>query len=256
MIKRVLKKMKRDGLLALCIAIIKYPFQYRKRKAYKKMLTLVNPKDRFAEIYKNNFWSSRETLSGEGSEVAYTEPIRNWLIKNIPKLNVKNFVDAPCGDYNWMKLVMPKVDINYIGIDIVDSVINKNKSEYGSSKVDFRIGNICEDLLPACDIIMVRDCLFHLSFEDINKFLANLRRTNYKYLLTSTHIVEQDFDNSDIITGDFRFIDLFSNPFNFDPKLCRDRISDYPKGYSSKREMILIEKQFVPTSLCSKVFAS
>lgn len=256
MIKRVLKKMKRDGLLALCIAIIKYPFQYKQRKAYRKMLTLVNPKDRFAEIYKNNFWSSRETLSGQGSEIAYAEPIRNWLIKNIPKLNVKNFVDAACGDYNWMKLVIPKVDINYIGIDIVDSVINKNKSEYGSSQVNFRIGNIYEDLLPACDIIMVRDCLFHLSFEDINKFLANLSRTNYKYLLTSTHIVEQDFNNSDIITGDFRFIDLFSDPFNFDPRLLRDRISDYPKGSPTKREMILVEKKFVPTSLSNKILAS
>jgi hypothetical protein len=102
---------------------------------------------------------------------------------------------------------------------------------------------------------MVRDCLFHLSFENINKFLANLRRTNYKYLLTSTHIIEQDFNNSDIITGDFRFIDLFSDPFNFDPKLLRDRISNYPKGYTSKREMILVEKQFVPISLSSEVFA-
>jgi hypothetical protein len=220
------------------------------------MLTLSNPKDRFAEIYEKNFWCSSETLSGEGSEIAYTQPLRSWLVSNIPKLNVKNFVDAPCGDYNWMKLVIPKVDINYIGIDIVDSVINKNKSEYGSSKVDFRIGNICEDLLPACDIIMVRDCLFHLSFEDINKFLVNVRRTDYKYLLTSTHIVEQDFNNSDIITGDFRFIDLFSDPFNFDPKLLRDRISDYPKGYSIKREMILIEKKFVPTSLSSKILTS
>ena len=112
MIKRVLEKMKRDGLLALCISIIKYPFQYRKRKAYKRMLNLPNPKDRFAEIYKNNFWSSRESLSGEGSEVAQTELIRNWLIKNITKLNIKNFVDAACGDYNWMKIVVPQVDIN------------------------------------------------------------------------------------------------------------------------------------------------
>ena len=256
MIKRVLKKIKTDGLLVLCIAIIKYPFQYQKRKAYKKMLTLANPKDRFTEIYKKNLWSSKESLSGEGSEVAHTELIRNWLIKNITKLNVKNFVDTPCGDYNWMKLVVPQVDINYIGIDIVDSMINKNKLEYGSSKVNFRIGNICEDLLPDCDIIMVRDFLFHLSFQEINKFLVNIRRTNYKYLLTSTHIVDQDFNNSDIITGDFRLIDLFSNPFNFDPKLLIDRISDNPKSSPAIREMILVEKKFVPISLSNKILDS
>ena len=243
-------------MLALCIAIIKYPFQYRKRKAYKKMLTLANPMDRFTEIYKNNLWSSKESVSGEGSEVAQTELIRNWLIKNIIKLNVKIFVDAPCGDYNWMKIVVPQVDFNYIGIDIVDSVINKNKLQYGSSKVNFRKGNICEDLLPDCDIIMVRDCLFHLSFQDINKFLINISRTNYKYLLTSTHIVEQDFKNSDIVTGDFRLIDLFSNPFNFDPKHLTDRISDNPKSSQRIKEMILVEKKYVPASLSNKILVS
>ena len=251
MIKRVLTKLKRDGLLALCIAVVRYPFQHKKRKSYKKMLTLGNPKDKFSEIYKNNHWSSSESLSGEGSKVAYTEPLRKWLVSNILKLKVKDFVDAPCGDYNWMKLVTPKVDINYIGLDIVDSLISKNKLEYGSPTVDFRIANICEDVLPACDIIMVRDCLFHLSYDDINNFLKNLARTDYKYLLTTTHKVEREFKNSNIITGDFRIIDLFSEPFNFDPKLVSDMVNDYPIGYSTKREMILVEKQFVPTSLSS-----
>jgi hypothetical protein len=249
MMNRVLTKLKRDGLLALCISIVRYPFQFIKRKSYQKMLALGNPKDKFSEIYKNNLWSSSESLSGEGSEVAYTEPLRKWLVSNILNLKVKDFVDAPCGDYNWMKLVTPKVDINYIGLDIVGSVISKNKLEYGSPKVDFRIANICEDVLPACDILMVRDCLFHLSNDDINNFLNNLARTDYKYLLTTTHKVEREFKNLNIITGDFRIIDLFSEPFNFDPKLVSDRVNDYPIGYPTKREMILVEKQFVPTSL-------
>jgi hypothetical protein len=71
MISRVLTKLKRDGLLAFCMALVKYPFQSKKRKFYEKMLTLVNPKDKFSEIYKNNLWSSSESLSGAGSEVAY-----------------------------------------------------------------------------------------------------------------------------------------------------------------------------------------
>lgn len=250
MMKRILNLLKRDGLLALCIKIVRYPFQYGKRKSYKKMLTLDNPKDKFSEIYKNNLWSSSESLSGEGSEVAYTEPLRKWLVSNILKLKVKDFVDAPCGDYNWMRLVTPKVDINYIGLDIVDSLISKNKLEYGSPGVDFRIANICEDALPACDIIMVRDCLFHLSYDDINNFLNNLARTDYRYLLTTTHKVEREFKNSNIITGDFRIIDLFSEPFNFDSKLAIDRVDDFTIG-SKKREMILVEKQFVPASLSS-----
>jgi hypothetical protein len=93
---------------------------------------------------------------------------------------------------------------------------------------------------------MVRDCLFHLSYEDINKFLINLSNTNYNYLLTTTHTVNKDFENSNINTGDFRLIDLFSPPFSFDPTKVESRVDDFPVGYSLKRQMILVEKRFVP----------
>lgn len=249
MITKLILKLKRDGLFALCIALLRYPFQIRKRNSYQQMLTLTNSREKFSEIYKNNLWSSSESRSGQGSEISYTESLRKWLISIIQTLKVKDFVDAPCGDFNWMKHVTPNVDINYIGLDIVDSLISNNKSEYGSSKLDFRVANICKDTLPACDMIMVRDCLFHLSYDDINNFLHNLAITDYKYLLTTTHKVEADFQNSNIITGDFRIIDLFREPFNFDPNNIKNRIDDYPKGYSIKREMILVEKNFVPTSL-------
>ncbi len=249
MISRIKNKLMRDGLFSLAIAIVKYPFQYRKRIAYKDMLNLKSPKDKFSEIYKHNLWLSSETGSGQGSEVAYTAPFRKWLIENIKLLKVNMLVDAPCGDFNWMKIVLPEVDLNYIGLDIVDDVIEKNKSTYGSDKIDFRVANICEDGLPDCDIIMVRDCLFHLSYIDINSFLINLSKTSYRYLLTTTHIVNHNFKNSNIITGDYRNIDLFSEPFDFDPKHVRDRVDDFPSGYSIKKEMILIEKKFVPTHL-------
>ncbi len=256
MITKLISKLNRDGLFALFIAVLKYPFLIKKRNSYQKMLTLTNQKEKFYEIYKNNLWSSSESVSGQGSEKAYTEPLRKWLISIIQTLKVKDFVDAPCGDFNWMKHVTPNVDINYIGLDIVDSLISKNKSEYVSSKLDFRVANICKDALPACDMIMVRDCLFHLSYEDINNFLHNLATTDYKYLLTTTHKVERDFKNSNIITGDFRIIDLFSEPFYFDPNNIKNRVDDYPKGYPIMREMILIEKNFVPTSLLNVKFDS
>ena len=68
-----------------------------------------------------------------------------------------------------MKLVAQEVDIDYIGIDIVQDIIEINNKLYQNSNINFDIGNICKDALPACDLLMVRDCLFHLSFEDINR---------------------------------------------------------------------------------------
>ena len=249
MISRIREKLKRDGIIGLTVAMLKYPFRLRRRYVYGQMLALNSPKERFSEIYKKNLWSSSESGSGGGSEIEYTEPLRKWLIENINLLNIKALVDAPCGDFNWMKLVLPKVDINYIGLDIVESVIEKNRVTYAADNINFEVSNICQDRLPDCDIIMVRDCLFHLSYEDINKFLINLSNTNFKYLFTTTHTVDKEFKNSNINTGDCRMIDLFSPPFSFDSTKIKSRVDDFPVGHPIKRQMILVEKNFVPTEL-------
>ena len=246
MINRIGIKLKRDGIRAVVMAIVKYPFGYKKRRAYQTMLTRDRIGDRFSAIYAQNLWSSPESLSGAGSEFGYTASLRNWLVEKIPSLGVTRFVDAPCGDFNWMKFVLPSLDVDYLGLDIVESVIKENREKYSGERIKFMISDICEDPLPSCDLIMVRDCLFHLSYADIFKFFDNLNRTEYKYLLTTTHIVEPGFKNQDITTGDFRLIDLFSSPFNFDPRFVADRVDDFPDGYPVKREMILVERKNVP----------
>ena len=86
-------------------------------------------------------------------------------------MKIKRFVDAPCGDFNWMRLVVKEIELDYTGLDIVPSVIETNVKKFSDVNTNFAVLNICEDDIPACDMIMVRDCLFHLSFEDINKFL-------------------------------------------------------------------------------------
>jgi hypothetical protein len=249
MILKIKNKLKRDGIFRLTAAVVKYPFTLRRRLKYKKMLTLASPKDRFSEIYKNNLWLSPESSSGEGSEVAYTEPLRGWLINNINSLGIEKIVDAPCGDFNWMKLVLQNVNVEYIGLDIVDDVIYKNNSMYGSDKIFFNISDICREKIPDCDLIIVRDFLFHLSYEDSNRFLDNLSRVDYKFLLTSTHTKNESFHNCDIKTGDFRLIDLYDDPFLFETDKVISRVTDCPKEYRLKREMILLEKKFVPTTL-------
>ena len=42
---------------------------------------------------------------------------------------------------------------------------------------------------------MIRDCLFHLSFSDIDDFFLNLSKTNYKFLVTTTHILSDTYVN-------------------------------------------------------------
>ena len=166
----------------------------------------------------------------------------------MPKYKVEKFVDAACGDFNWMRLVIPKLDIKYEGIDIVDKVIEENNLKYSNNKINFLTKDICKDPLPNCDMLMIRDCLFHLSFSDINNLLKNLKKTDYKFLLTTTHILEGNHNNKDIISGDFRLINIFSEPFNFKQNRILDRCQDSILNFAP-REMVLISKEDIPENL-------
>ncbi len=248
-VDRIVDKCRRDGFGGLLVGIIKFPLSLRRRYNYTKMLKLNSPKQRFSEIYKSNLWASDESGSGGGSEANYTQTLRNWLVAAIRKHDVRTIVDAPCGDFNWMKLVLPEVDVEYCGFDIVDSVIERNKATFGSDSIHFAVADICSDELQPCDFLFVRDCLFHLSFEDVDRFLKNIAGLDYKFLLTNTHLPGEGFENSDILTGDFRLIDLYRAPFNFDRGSALECVDDHPPGFSIPREMILIEKKNVPLSL-------
>jgi hypothetical protein len=41
-------------------------------------------------------------------------------------MEIKSIVDAPYGDFNWMKLLTLAPDVNYTGIDIVPDLIPNN----------------------------------------------------------------------------------------------------------------------------------
>ena len=47
----------------------------------------------------------------------------------------------------------------------------------------------------------------------------------------------------------YRLIDLFKEPFNFENKSVLEGIDDYPLGYPTKRQMVLIAKEEVPKKL-------
>jgi len=251
-VKRILSKFQKiftkKGIVNVFLSLNNFISRLNKKIHYKNMLSQKTNKERFSEIYRKNIWQSNESGSGKGSEVLYTENLRNWLLEILPKYKVEKFVDAACGDFNWMRLVIPKLDIKYEGIDIVDKVIEENNLKHSNNKINFLTKDICKDPLPNCDMLMIRDCLFHLSFSDINNLLKNLKKTDYKFLLTTTHILEGNHNNKDIISGDFRLINIFSEPFNFKQNRILDRCQDSILNFAP-REMVLISKEDIPENL-------
>jgi hypothetical protein len=172
----------------------------------------------FTETYQNRYWKSKETVSGMGSEMGQTTTLRAELPLLFQQFGIKSLLDLPCGDFNWMQQVDLQ-GIEYTGGDIVEALISQNQLKYGNAHRSFRCLDILTDTLPDADCIMVRDCLVHFSLAHIEQALANLRKSNFRYLLTTSFPnLEQ---NEDIQTGYWRPINLQKAPFNFPEPLAR-----------------------------------
>jgi hypothetical protein len=170
----------------------------------------------FSRIYKKNDWRNSETRSGACSTHAKTAAMRKQLPAFLADLNIKSILDAPCGDFHWMRLVDLGVE-KYIGVDIVADLVAHNRRMYGSPVREFRVLDITTDELPAVDLILCRDCLIHLSFELIHAAIANFKKSGSQYLLTTTHA--EIPKNTDIVPGNCFMINLQLPPFNFPPPL-------------------------------------
>ena len=107
--------------------------------------------------------------------------------------------------------------------------------------------------LPTADLMLCRDCLFHLSYEDIKRTLEVFLSSSVNYLLTTSSAAPEGsrLKNSNIITGDMRKLDLFAPPFNLSSSDVMEVIEDSMISSSMKRWMILLKKTTVQKILVS-----
>ena len=171
---------------------------------------------RFTRIYLNKLWKGSESVSGYGSGFEYTHNLRTELKSIIENFNVKNVLDLACGDCNWMKEFFHRDQFEYLGIDIVRPLIEKNSRMYGSDRIKFLNLDVISAEIPSADLVICRDLLFHLSNQDILGVLKKIMNSDSKYLLVTTHINDETLglSNLDIKGGDFRRVDLSAPPFS------------------------------------------
>jgi hypothetical protein len=202
---------------------------------YELMLLSFRGKTRkkvFNNIYYRNRWGDRESVSGRGSNLQQTLVILNKLPALLEKLNIKTMLDAPCGDFYWLKEAELNLD-RYIGCDIVAELITNNQRHYGNESREFINLDLVTGELPQVDLIFCRDCLVHLSFEDAIAMIKNFKKSNSQYLLTTTY--PGILKNKDIVTGDWRALDLQLPPYNFPDMLeILDEETTERKDYQQK----------------------
>lgn len=196
------------------------------KKAFRKVIHHLDVQERFTQIYQINYWGSDESASGKGSTLEHTNNLRKQLPYLLKQFSIEKIFDGPCGDFYWMQHVLQGKNVEYIGADIVKPLIEQNNQTHGNSKISFIHIDLRRDQLPYSDLMICRDCIFHLSYEDTTMLLKNYISSKIPYLLTTTYVNHGLFINRDITSGHFRLIDLFSPPYNF-PKEVLFKIDDW-----------------------------
>lgn len=181
------------------------------RSGYRKKIRNKSTEEVFNYIYQNNVWGDRESVSGSGSNVEQTKEIVSLISGVLKNLDVKTFLDVPCGDFHWMQSVDMK-NVQYIGGDIVETIVQENNRKFKNDKRRFEVLNLISDQLPQADLLLCRDCFVHLSTDKVLAALENIKKQKIKYLLTTTF--PQTTVNKDILTGEWRPLNMELPPFN------------------------------------------
>lgn len=196
-------------------------------------------RDVMAQIYEMNLWGGDEAdfYSGSGShhpEIIdpYIEVVNSFL-KSFEKPPV--VCDLGCGDFNVGKELV-HLSKKYVAVDIVESLIDRNKKNFVADNLEFYCLDISKDELPEGDCALIRQVLQHLSNAEIMRIVPKL--SNYRYVIVTEHIPEGDFDpNVDIISGQgIRLkkesgVDLMAPPFSLEAKAVKKLLAvPYDEG--------------------------
>ena len=203
--------------------------------------------ERFTKIYEWNFWRAAESASGPGSGMLDTATLRGSLSAMFDKFGIRTVLDAPCGDFHWMQHVVAETRMAYIGGDIVRPMINQNTTRYANDRTRFVHLDITKGPLPKADLWFCRDCFFHLSLDDIFHALQCFVASGIPYMMASSLTGVAGPKNHDILSGDFRALDLFAAPFAL-PADVLFRIDDFAPDQASAREMCLWSRDQVIAS--------
>jgi hypothetical protein len=165
----------------------------------------------FSEYYNQNAWGSGESRSGGGSELEATASIRRELPRIFEQCKIRTLIDAPCGDMNWIKLIISNLE-SYTGVDVVPDLIKNNEQCYGSERRRFLLLDLTREKVPKADMILCRHCLQHLTIDDNLKIIYNFKESRSEYLLITQY--PNTTKNRDAARGEFWPRNLCIYPFD------------------------------------------
>ncbi len=153
-----------------------------------------------------------ETACGLGSALKSTEHIRGELPGLLHRLGAAVLLDAPCGDLNWISHVDLST-IDYIGCDFDREhlVVAKRRKVAMKSRC-LLMRDIILDSLPGADVMLCREFLQHLPYNQVEAVLVNFLESGARWLLATSHGNSENYDIAKM--GMFRPLNLLKEPFS------------------------------------------
>ena len=199
----------------------------------------------FTSIYKSNHWVQKDetlskdsmSVSGHGSNINTNQffDLKENFTKMIDDKQINSVLDMPCGDFLWFYEIIKHKNIDYVGVDIVDELIEANKIKYQNKNFNF----INEDIVnfntdKKFDLILIRDLFIHIQNSDIKQIFQNLNKINFRYVALNSY---NNKVNQDVVVGNHRKVNLLIEPFNLEKPL------EYFKDYEDDKFIFIYEKK-------------
>ncbi|MCB1107623.1 MAG: class I SAM-dependent methyltransferase [Chlamydiia bacterium] len=187
----------------------------------------------FSAIYKLGTWSE-EGFSLSGSQIEITREYVIFLQDFLERNYIKTVVDLGCGDWAFSRYI-DWTGIEYIGIDVVKEVIERNQRLFATPNITFIHGDAFEMELPQGDLLLCKDVFQHLSNLEIQQIIGQFSK--YKHCLITNYVDLKTLSskNTDIPTGLYRPIDLTKPPFN----LSGEKVLNFFSGVAPKQTLYI-----------------
>ena len=193
----------------------------------------------FSKIYRDKLWVVSEynsPLSGLGSSPDFAFPYVDFVKNFITTHGIRMTVDIGHGDWAmWRDYKFD--DTSYIGFDVATGLSEKNQNVYGNSTRQF-VQSTQDTIYPQADLLLIKDVFQHLSNSDIAVVAAQFYKYRYVIICNDIHVLNfleklrfsiqfrtrlnafrngnpvfkkpKPINNSDIVSGEFRTLDLES----------------------------------------------
>ena len=162
----------------------------------------------FSDIYRNSTWGPG---SGVGSMPEYAQPYVVTLERFLHDYKIKSVVDLGCGDWQFSRLI-DWSGVDYLGLDVVEEVIEANKRNFASDSIGFDVATAGEPL-PEADLVVCKDVLQHLPLGVVAEYLAEFRQ-RYKHILITNDVYPDGATNGECPPGAGRAIRPDLEPFS------------------------------------------